>query len=149
MSTRPPARFEDIAFAELRVGKPYRTSYELGLDLVAAFRAAAAPGRNQIPHVGELVPPAVYSTFRPMFEALGGRMEQGTIHTHQSVTVATPPARAGDVLDVEVTVVRAEETADRRRLVEVATEYRHEGRRVCSTRSRYLWGFSAAREDER
>lgn len=149
MPTRASAVFRDIPFAELRLGERRRTRYELGLDMVSAFYSITRRGERDEPlKAGDPVPPAVYSTFLPLFHALGGRMEQGTIHTHQSVELAAASAYVGDVLDVEVTVVRAEVSGGRRR-VEIATEFRREGRLVCRTRSRYLWGYSAPREGER
>lgn len=141
MSTTHTTPFEDIPFDELSVGEVRGTRYELGAEMVAALRSLVDGIDDQEP-VEDAVPSAVYCSFLPMFGALGGRMEQGSIHTHQSVTVHEPPARVGDVLDVAVTVAQASVVGDRRRVV-VATSFSHEGRPVCSTRSHYLWGYSA------
>lgn len=146
MSTTNTAPFGDIPFDELSVGEVRSTSYDLGAEMIAALQSLV--DGTDAESVDDVVSPAVYCSFLPMFCALGGRMEQGSIHTHQSVTVYEPAARIGDVLEVAVTVTQTSVDGDRRRVV-VATSFSHEGRPVCSTRSHYLWGFSAPAGDPR
>lgn len=132
--------FDDLPFGELCVGEVYSTRYELSAGMVQRYLSLLEEAGH---HVGPtaVVPAAIYCTFLPMFRAMGGRMEQGSIHTHQSVTVHGPPARVGDVLDVDIAVTRTSVDGDRRR-VEVAASFSHDGRFVCTTRSKYLWGYS-------
>jgi hypothetical protein len=140
--TTPSEAFEDIAFDDLTLGIVRRTGYELAPTMVATFRSAVDAGLGEVPEAGTPVPPSVYCSFLPMFRALGGRMEQGTVHTHQRVTMHAEPARVGDVLDVEV-MVACTETDGRRRRVEVVTVFSNRGRAFCTTHSRYLWGYTA------
>jgi hypothetical protein len=142
MATPDSRRWRDIPFHELEPGTTRRSHYALDQETVAGFSRLLDSSRQPAPAVGASVPSAVYSSFLPIFRALGGRMEQGTIHTHQSITVYSPAARVGDMLDAEVTVVSADAEGPRRR-VEIRTVFSHCGRQVCTTRSRYLWGFSA------
>jgi len=141
-STTHAESFEDIPFDELTTGTVRRTRYRLVPTTVAAFLAAVGDGSDDVHEPGAPVPPSVYCSFLPMFRALGGRMEQGTVHTHQSVTLHGERARVGDVLDVDVTVASAE-TDGRRRRVEIVTAFSCHGRAVCTTHSRYLWGYVA------
>jgi hypothetical protein len=142
MLTQDSRRWSDIPFDELKPGVARRCEYSLDPAMVAGYEELLDGARRPPPAVGADVPSSVYSSFLPMFRALGGRMEQGTIHTHQSIALYAPAARVGDVLDAEVTVVSVESDG-RRRCVEVQTEFSHQGRAVCTTRSRFLWGFSA------
>lgn len=144
MASQDSPRWRDIPFDELEPGVARYSFYALDPATVAHIEGVLDPSHRPPPGIGAGVPPLVYTSFLPMFRALGGRMAQGTIHTHQSITVHSPAARVGDVLDAEVTVVSAEADGDRRR-VDVQTVLTHQGRAVCTTRSRYLWGFSAPR----
>lgn len=148
MLTQDPPQWRDIPFDELRPGAAHRCEYTVDPATVAGYVELLDGAARQVPAVGSDVPSSVYSSFLPMFRALGGRMEQGTIHTHESITVHPPAARVGDVLNAEVMVTSAESDGGRRR-VEVQTVFTHRGRAVCTTRSRFLWGFSTPQGEAR
>jgi hypothetical protein len=139
---RVAQEFADIPFARLVPGSVHRTRYALTTDLVAAYDrlvgAAPAPGSSGGARV---VPPYLYCTFDPVYRALGGRMEQGSVHTHQRVE-QRGPAYVGDVLEVAVTVAAAELRRGRPTVV-LDTEYDREGVTVCRTTATVLWGYAA------
>jgi hypothetical protein len=129
---RLPQEFDDVAFAALEPGRELRTTYHVSAELVAEYErlVGAEPSAT--------VRPWVFSTFRPMFAGLGGRMEQGSIHTRQRVVVhAAVPV--GAVLDVVVRVTGATERNGRRH-VDLEIRYAHEGAPVATTTGTFLWG---------
>jgi hypothetical protein len=129
--------FADIPFARLRSGSVHRTTYPLTPELVAAYdRLVGAPRAE-----AAAVPPWLYCTFLPIYRALGGRMEQGSVHAKQSVE-QLGAARVGDVLDVTVTVAEAAVRKDRPTVV-LHTEYARDGVVLCRVRSTILWGYAA------
>lgn len=133
---RIPQEFADIPFAALREGEVHRTNYRLTSELVAEYRRLAGlpPGPG--------VPSVVFCTFLPVYRAMGGRMEQGSVHARNGVA-HDGPARVGDELDVAVTVAAARERADGRRTVVLETAYTRAGQPVCTVSSTILWGFTA------
>lgn len=141
--------WREIPFDELAVGHVWHTTYELDAPTVRGFYALvghepgadATPGGATAGAITAPVSPMVFSTFTPMFRAMGGRMEHGTVQTHQVVDLHGAPAFVGDVLDVDVRLLSAEQDGDRRR-VEIEVEFGRVGQPVCTTRSRYLWGYS-------
>jgi len=130
---RLPQEFDDVGFDALDPGRELRTTYHVSAELVAEYDrlvGAREPSTT--------VRPWVFSTFRPMFAALGGRMEQGSIHTRQRVAVhAAVPV--GAVLDVVVRVTGATER-DGRRHVDLEIAYAHDGTPVATTTGTFLWG---------
>ncbi|MFD7008968.1 MULTISPECIES: hypothetical protein [Rhodococcus] len=144
MATNDWGPWLDVPLDQLRPGTTLYSRFELRSDIVAAVRELVDGVPVPIPVAGEPVSPAVYSSFLPFYRALGGRIEQGTVHTHQSISVNSEPAKVGDVLDADVTVVSAELNGDKRPVV-VDIVFRSGSRWVCTTRSRYLWGYSAPR----
>ena len=129
--------FADIPFARLRSGSVHRTTYALTPELVAAYdRLVGAPRAG-----GATVPPWLYCTFLPIYRAMGGRMEQGSVHAKQSVE-QLGSARVGDVLDVTVTVTEAAVRKDRPTVV-LDTEFTRDGVMVCRTVATILWGYAA------
>jgi hypothetical protein len=129
--------FADIPFTRLRSGSVHRTTYPLTPELMAAYdRLVGAP-----PAGGTTVPPWLYCTFLPIYRAMGGRMEQGSVHAKQSVE-QLGAARVGDVLDVTVTVTEAGMRKDRPTVV-LDTEYARDGTVLCRVRSTILWGYAA------
>ncbi len=121
-----------MAFSALEPGRELRTTYHVSAELVADYDrlVGAEPSAT--------VRPWVFSTFRPMFSALGGRMEQGSIHTRQRVVVHGP-VPVGAVLDVVVRVTGATDRNGRRH-VDLEIEYVHDGVPVCTTTGTFLWG---------
>lgn len=151
--TRKPAvtqtTWRDIPFDNLTPGQVWHTQYELEADTVQGFYSLVGHRPTSSTSAGNdadaPVSPMVFSTFTPMFRAMGGRMEQGTIQTHQSIEVHHVPAYVGDVLDVETRLTQAEVDGHRHR-VEVEIVFTLAGAPVCTTRSRYLWGYSRPKE---
>lgn len=129
---RLPQEFDDVPFAALEPGRELRTTYPVTAELVAEYDRLV--GAEPSTHAR----PWVFSTFRPMFSALGGRMEQGSIHTRQRVVVHGP-VPIGAVLDVVVRVTGATERNGRRH-VDLEIEYAHEGAPVATTTGTFLWG---------
>lgn len=142
MATDDWGPWQDVPFDHLKPGTTVRSRFELSPDLVAAVRELVDGMPVPTPQPGDPVPPSMYSTFLPLYRGLRGRIEQGTVHSHQSVTMFAPPAEVGDVLDAYLTIVSAESDG-RRRPVVVDIDFHDGTRRVCTSRSRYLWGFSA------
>lgn len=128
--------FADIPFAQLEPGSVYRTTYPLTPELVASYDRLvdAPPGERAV------VPPWVYCTFLPIYRAMGGRMEQGSVHARQQVE-QFGAARVGDVLSVAVTVTEAAMRRGRSTVV-LDTEYARDGDVVCRVRSTLLWGYA-------
>ncbi|MFR9800907.1 hypothetical protein ACL02T_01230 [Pseudonocardia sp. RS010] len=140
--------FADIPFARLVPGSVHRTRYALTADLVATYVRLVADADTDAVDTPDaaadgprIVPPYVYCTFLPIYRALGGRMEQGSVHTRQRVAQRAQ-AFVGDVLDVEVTVGAAELRAGRP-TVELLAEYARRGVLICRTTSTILWGYAA------
>jgi acyl dehydratase len=134
--------FADIPFARLVAGSVHRTHYALTADLVAAYDRLVGPDSAlPAPDGTRVVPPYLYCTFLPIYRALGGRMEQGSVHTHQRVE-QRGPAYIGDVLDVDVTVAAAEFRAGRPTVV-LDTVYARKGVVVCRATATILWGYAA------
>ncbi|TCK22501.1 hypothetical protein [Pseudonocardia endophytica] len=130
---RLPQEFDDVPFSALEPGRELRTTYHLSAELVAEYDRLVGAERPS-----ETVRPWVFSTFRPMFAGLGGRMEQGSIHTRERVVVhGSVPV--GAVLDVVVRVTGATERNGRRH-VDLEIAYAHDGTPVCTTSGTYLWG---------
>ena len=130
---RLPQEFDDVRFSDLEPGRELRTTYQVSAELVAEYDRLVGAERPST-----TVRPWVFSTFRPMFSGLGGRMEQGSIHTRQRVVVhGSVPV--GAVLDVVVRVTGATER-DGRRHVDLEIEYSHRGSAVCTTTGTFLWG---------
>ncbi len=130
---RLPQEFDDVPFDALEPGRELRTTYHVSAELVAEYDRLIGADRPST-----TVRPWVFSTFRPMFSALGGRMEQGSIHTRQRVVVHGP-VPVGAVLDVVVRVSGATERKGRR-YVDLEIEYAHEGAPVATTTGTFLWG---------
>lgn len=130
---RLPQEFDDVPFAALEPGRELRTTYHVSAELVAGYDRLVGADRPS-----ETVRPWMFSTFRPMFSALGGRMEQGSIHTRQRVVVHAP-VPVGAVLDVVVRVAGATERKGRRH-VDLEIIYSHHGAPVATTTGTFLWG---------
>lgn len=131
---RLPQEFDDVPFAALEPGRELRTTYHVSAELVAEYGRLVGTRSTA-------VRPWVFSTFRPMFQALGGRMEQGSIHTRQRVVVHGP-VPVGATLDVVVRITGATERGGRRH-VDLEIEYSHDGTPVATTAGTFLWGEAA------
>ncbi|WP_214367706.1 hypothetical protein [Pseudonocardia sp. H11422] len=129
--------FADIPFATLVRGSVHRTTYPLTPELVASYDrlVGAAAGERAV------VPPWLYCTFLPIYRAMGGRMEQGSVHIRQEVS-QHGAARVGDVLDVAVTVTEATLRKGRPTVV-LDTGYAREGEVICRVTSTILWGYAS------
>lgn len=134
---RIPQEFADISFAKLEPGSVHRASYALTPELVATYdQLVGAPQGGRT-----VVPPWLYCTFLPIYHAMGGRMEQGSVHARQHVE-QLGEARVGDVLDVTVTVSEAALRKNRPTVV-LHTEYARNGAVLCRVTSTILWGYAA------
>jgi len=137
--------YEYIAFDDLREGEAFRTTYEVSVELVARYSTIAADrvvaGITDAAHQTDTAPPWVFCTFLPMFDAMDGRMAQGSVHARQSVRIDRAVA-IGTRLDVEVVVERAFVRDGRERVV-IATRYSDDGVLVCTATATYLWGVAA------
>jgi enoyl-ACP reductase-like protein len=103
-------QFPDIPFDELPPGLSATAELYLSEEIVGEYlRLVGAPVR-------EPVAPSVYCTFLPMFHALGGRMEQGTVHLTQRIRVLRP-VFVGTLLSADVRVIEARRVGRRRRVV--------------------------------
>ena len=136
MSPRIVQEFDDIAFADLAAGTVHRGRYPITAELVAGYERLVGPGPG-----GGVAPDSVFCTFDPVYRAMGGRMEQGSVHVGQQLT-RHGEARVGDVLDVTVIVAEAARHRDRPRVV-LEVEYRRGEDLLARVRSTILWGFSS------
>lgn len=135
MSPRIRQEFADIAFDELVPGSVHTGRYPITAELVAEYERLAGPGPG-----GGTAPSSVFATFDPVYRAMGGRMEQGSVHVRQQVD-RSADARVGDVLDVRVTVAEAAYRKGRPTVV-LDAEYRRGGEPLARVRSTILWGYS-------
>lgn len=134
---RVDQEFADIPFEQLVPGSVHRTTYALTRELVAEYdRLVGAPEVERT-----VVPPWLYCTFRPIYAALGGRMEQGSVHVRQHVE-QLGEAHLDDLLDVTVTVSEASVRKGRPTVV-VETEYARGDTVLCRVLSTVLWGYAA------
>ena len=138
MTPRIPQEFDDIAFDALVPGSVHTGGYAITAELVAAYDRLTGSGPARSPGVA---PSSVFATFDPVYRAMGGRMEQGSVHVRQRL-LPFADARIGDVLDVAVTVFEAAYVRDRPTVV-LEVDYRRDDELVARTRSTILWGFSS------
>jgi hypothetical protein len=127
--------FREIAYEDFERDDVFRATYDLAPSLVAEYDRliGSSGGRGD-------VPPWVFCTFLPMFRGMGGRMEQGSIHTRQSMTVFRSAA-TGAKLDVEIRVADKYERAGRRHVVlEIVFSDGHGP--VCTSTGTFLWGYA-------
>lgn len=136
---RAGRRFLDIPFEELVVGARSRTEFVVDHELVRSVERLVSGGAPAAGPPG--VHPAVYCTFLPLFHAMGGRMEQGTVHVGQRLRVLGP-VPVGSTLGVEVTIAEARLDARGRRRVVLDAVYRLAGAVVCTSTGTYLWGHA-------
>lgn len=136
MTPRIPQEFDDIAFDALVPRSVHTGRYPITAELVAEYERLAGPGP-----VGGVAPSSVFATFDPVYRAMGGRMEQGSVHVRQQVE-RHGDARVGDVLDVRVTVAEAAYRKDRPTVV-LDVAYLRAGELLARVRSTILWGFSS------
>ncbi|MQA06536.1 MAG: hypothetical protein GEV07_28785 [Streptosporangiales bacterium] len=130
--------FVDFPYDELQLDQVWTSTYEIAAELVDAYDRQVGAHRQSSRRTA---PPWVFCTFLPMYRALGGRMEQGSVHVqqtaeHHAVTYV------GEVLDVEVRVSDKRERDGRKR-VALETSYRGAERDLrCRVHTTLLWGYS-------
>lgn len=127
--------FRDLPFDELLPGVTARTDVVLTEEVVGEYVRLGGGVASDV------VPPSVYCTFLPMFSAMGGRMEQGTVHVGHRID-AVRAVRVGTTLTAEVAVTEAVEERDRRRVV-VETRFLDGDAVVCTSTGTYFWGHAS------
>lgn len=136
---------KEIPYDSIAEGDVYRASYALTPELVGAYDELvgtdARDGRAAAPPApGDPVPPWVYSAMAPLYDALGGRYAQGTVHLkHRMETYAV--AHVGDVLDVELRVTGKHVRKGRERAV-MEMDLLRDGTLICRVTSTFLWGYA-------
>lgn len=130
--------FADFPYDELQSDRVWTSTYEITAELVDTYDrqvgADQQPGRRT-------APPWVFCTFLPMYRALGGPMEQGSVHVEQDVEHHAG-AYVGETLDVEVRVSDKQDRNGRKRVV-LETSFRGaEGDLRCRVHTTLLWGYS-------
>lgn len=137
---------EEIPYDRIHAGDVFHAVYRLTPDLVRAYDelvgddARDGGARTGDPVPGDPVPPWVFCAFTPLYDALGGRYEQGTIHLrHRLESFAV--ARVGDELDVEVRVAEKYVRKSRDHAV-MEMDLRRGADLVCRITSTFLWGFA-------
>ncbi|PWA09019.1 hypothetical protein DCC39_13710 [Pueribacillus theae] len=88
----------------------------------------------------EKVPPSIFQVYRPAYEALGGRIAQGTIHLKQKVE-HFGDAFLGDEFNVEVKIVDKYNRKNRDYLIYEAS-FLKDGELVSRVTTTHLWAFS-------
>lgn len=127
--------FADFPYDELELDRVWTSTYEISQQLVDTYNA-------QVGATGDgTAPPWVFCAFLPTYRALGGRMEQGSVHTRQTAE-HFGTTRIGEVLDVEVRVAERFERGDRRHVVLETRFYGAERDLRCRLETTLLWGFS-------
>lgn len=129
--------YADVAFETLDPRRVYRSTYRLAPEVVERYCAIAGVEPD-----GELAPPWVFCSFRPIYDALGGRFAQGSVHIRQQ-TRMSGRVRVGAELDVELTVAEKYVRNDRNYAVLEAT-FSADGAPRCVSRLTVLWGYAAA-----
>lgn len=136
---------KEISYDKVAEGDVFRARYALTPELVGAYDELigtdARDGRlAPAPAHGDPVPHWVFSAMAPLYDALGGRYDQGTVHLkHRMESFGT--AHVGDVLDVEVRVARKYERKGRDHAV-MDMDFLRDGDLVCRVTSTFLWGFA-------
>ncbi|MQA97842.1 MAG: hypothetical protein GEV11_25670 [Streptosporangiales bacterium] len=124
----------------------YRTTYALTPELVREYDELigtdARDGRRPTPGSanGDPVPPWVFCAFAPLYDALGGRFDQGTVHLKHRLE-SFGGARVGDELDVEVRVAEKYVRKGRDHAV-LEMIFPATGAPACRITSTFLWGFA-------
>jgi acyl dehydratase len=127
--------FSDVAFEDFDCGDVFHTTHHLDPAVVAEYDRLVGAPSSRAP-----VSPWAYCTFLPMFRAMDGRMEQGSIHARQTMTVHGQAA-VGATLDVEVRVAEKYERAGRRHVV-LEIVFSDAERPVCTSAGTYLCGYA-------
>jgi hypothetical protein len=128
--------FEDVAFDDLVEGTVYRTTYRVDPGVVGAYQRLV----GEEPATTGEAPPWVFCTFLPMFQAMGGRMEQGSVHLLQRME-HFGAVDTGDELDVALRVVQKDVRGDRRQVV-LETVFHRGGELKCRSTATFLWGYA-------
>lgn len=128
--------FADVPYEELEPGAVYTTTHHLDRALVAEYDRLVGAA-----HDGT-VPPWVYCSFFPLYRAMDGRMEQGSVHTRQHAVVHRS-AQIGTTLTVEVRVTEKYEKKERRH-VSLEIVFADGDGPVCTSTGTFLWGFAAS-----
>lgn len=136
----------EIPYDRIHAGDVFHAVYRLTPELVRAYdeligtdaRDGRPPARAPAP--GDPVPPWVFCAFTPLYDALGGRYEQGTIHLRHRIE-SFAVARVGDEFDVEVRVTGKYVRKNRDHAV-LEMDLRRGGEPVCRITSTFLWGFA-------
>ncbi|GAA4936777.1 hypothetical protein EV188_11480 [Actinomycetospora succinea] len=131
---RVAQEFADVPYEDLEPGVVRTTTHRLDPSLVAEYERLVGPSPDGS------VSPWVFCTFLPMYRALGGRMEQGSIHTRQRM-VEHRPVSVGATLTVELRVLEKIEEGGRRH-VTLEIVFADEAGPVCSSTGTYLWGHA-------
>lgn len=123
-----------LSLKQLSIGMSGMTQLELTEEVVLAFAAATGYETSS----GE-VPPGILSIYRPLWEALGGRAAEGTVHLRQSVAFHTP-LTVGDKLDFHVSVQDIYQKKERDYVVFQVLVKKAE-RLMCEQLITYIWGL--------
>lgn len=130
----------EVPYDRIDVGDVYRTTYRITPEIAAAYRRL----------VGEVVtegttspfaPPWVFCSFVPLYDALGGRFDQGTIHLRQRMEMFGR-VQVGEELDVEVRVTD-KYVRKGRNYAALEVSFLRDGEVTCRTGSTFLWGYAA------
>ena len=127
--------FPDVPYDDLELGVVYTTTHDLDEALVAEYDrlVGAEPDGT--------VPPWVFCSFFPMYRAMNGRMEQGSVHIRQH-TVMHRPAQIGTTLTANVRVTDKYEHKGRRH-VSLEIVFADSDGPICTSTGTFLWGFVA------
>lgn len=132
--------FDDVSYEALHEGQTFTSTYEVSGELVRVYNGLV--GQPDPPEPSQTAPPWVYCTFLPLYRALAGRMQQGSVHTRQKVDHVTA-TRIGEVLDVEVRVTAKFERDGKRHVVFESLFYGTGHDLRCRVETALLWGYSA------
>lgn len=131
--------FADAPYHALDRGQVFESTYNITPELVETYNRLVGHADQPLSRV---VPPWVYCSFLPLYRALGGRMEQGSVHTRQKVEHVAP-TQVGEVLDVQVRVADKFERDGKRHVVLDIEFYGIAHDLRCRIETVVLWGYSA------
>ncbi|MQA88562.1 MAG: hypothetical protein GEV03_29115 [Streptosporangiales bacterium] len=128
-------QLEEIPYDRIGEGEVYRTTYRVIREVADAYGELVGDGP------GEAAPPWVFCSFVPLYDALGGRFDQGTIHLRQRMELFGR-VDVGDELDVEVRVAEKYVRKGRNYAV-LDVGFLRDGALKCRSTSTFLWGYAA------
>lgn len=124
-----------FAYEDVSVGDRFLHKFLISAELVQGYMEAVGGEYQE----GE-VPNYFFSIYTPIYEAIGGRIAEGTIHIKEKVAHFSH-ANVGDELDVIVTIKDKYKKNGRDYLV-WETDFCKENKLVCRHETTHIWALA-------